>query len=673
MYPSKMQRLAKCGYLPKSLRKVSHHPKCKVCQFAKQHRSNHRVKGEHKNFFESTYPGQCVSVDQLELSTEGFYGQMKGKLTRRRYKYATVFVNQYSRFTYIHLQSSLSSAETIEAKERFETKVKESGVNIEHYHADNGRFVDNAFRAHLKEGQSLTFCGINAHWQNGVAERAIRDIKENLRSILFHAIHKWPGAISVFLWPYAMRHAVNLRNHTPFKHEELSPVERFTLSNIQPNLKHFHTFGCPVFVLHNNLQAQRPITTWLPRSRLEIYLGHLEQHARNVSSIMSLTTGLVSPQFHVSHNDFFETITADDKYVQLSSWMVLAGLKRGSKTGQAPLEDQVVDTPRPPIVDQQPEYATEPQENISQRDREPISQCDPEPSFTDAIPDDCDEQESTMENDVTESPPLLGRGHRMKRMTQRMNIVAFSVEDEIDYYFHHHRNEFNEQDKMDDPIAYKASSNPDILYYHQAMQAHNKNEFLQAVIDEVNAHIEGKHWELVKIEDVPKGAKVIDLVWAMRRKQYIKTREVYKHKARLNLHGGQQIQGIQYQETYSPVGQWSSVRLAIILSLLQGWQTRQVDFVLAFPQADISHDTYMKLPKDVKTIYGEGNTHVLKVKKNLYGGKNAGKVWNEHLKGALENIGFKQSEADGCVFYQKVSYLCSTSTTGFSLPKIKRT
>ena len=61
---------------------IPHHSKCKVCQFAKQHRSNHKVKGEDKKIFESSYPGQRVSVDQLESSIEGFYGQVKEKLTR---------------------------------------------------------------------------------------------------------------------------------------------------------------------------------------------------------------------------------------------------------------------------------------------------------------------------------------------------------------------------------------------------------------------------------------------------------------------------------------------------------------------------------------------------------------------------------------------------------------
>ena len=104
---------------------------------------------------------------------------MKGRLTRRRYKYATIFVDQFSRFTYVHLQRTLTSAETIEAKETFEHKAREMGVRVEHYHADIGRFADNDFCNHVqRSGQSLTFCGANAHWQNGVAEKAIRDVKE---------------------------------------------------------------------------------------------------------------------------------------------------------------------------------------------------------------------------------------------------------------------------------------------------------------------------------------------------------------------------------------------------------------------------------------------------------------------------------------------------------------
>ena len=106
------------------------------------------------------------------------------------------------------------------------------------------------------------------------------------------------------------------------------------------------------------------------------------------------------------------------------------------------------------------------------------------------------------------------------------------------------------------------------------MKAPDKDSFKEAVVTEINAHIEGDHWEMVPMEDVPKGTIILDLVWDMRRKRDIRTKEVYKHKARLNMHGGQQIKGIHYDETYSPVVQWASVRLALILSILHGWSTR---------------------------------------------------------------------------------------------------
>jgi hypothetical protein len=79
----------------------------------------------------------------------------------------------------MHLQSSLSSAETMQAKELFEQKANTYGVKIQHYHADNGRFADNLFMELIRrERQSITFCGVNAHFQNGVAEKRIRDLQD---------------------------------------------------------------------------------------------------------------------------------------------------------------------------------------------------------------------------------------------------------------------------------------------------------------------------------------------------------------------------------------------------------------------------------------------------------------------------------------------------------------
>jgi hypothetical protein len=60
----------------------------------------------------------------------------------------------------------------------------------------------------------------------------------------------------------------------------------------------------------------------------------------------------------------------------------------------------------------------------------------------------------------------------------------------------------------------------------------------------------------------------------------------------------------------------------------------------------------MNLPKVIQMVNGNRNIHVLKLLKNVYGQKQAGRVWNKHLTSGLVKIGFVQSKVDGCVFYR---------------------
>jgi len=135
-----------------------------------------------------TKPGACISVDQLEPSTPGLIAQLKGIPTKARYHAATVFMDHYSGFGCVCLQHTLSSEETVQAKHAFETFVTSHGVTIKHYHTDNRCFQDNAFReAILQAQQGLSFCGVNAHFQNGVAEKRICDLQDQVRTMLLHA------------------------------------------------------------------------------------------------------------------------------------------------------------------------------------------------------------------------------------------------------------------------------------------------------------------------------------------------------------------------------------------------------------------------------------------------------------------------------------------------------
>jgi hypothetical protein len=135
-------------------------------------------------------------------------------------------------------------------------------------------------------------------------------------------------------------------------------------------------------------------------------------------------------------------------------------------------------------------------------------------------------------------------------------------------------------------------------------------------------------------------------------KRDITTNDIKKYKACLNLHGGKQVFGMNYYETYAPVVTWFAIRLLIIIEIIFGWALCQVDFIMAYPQAPVECNMYMDLPQGIKTSEGDSTDYVLKLLKNIYGQKQAGRVWNKYLVDKLRSIGFKPSLIDDCVFYR---------------------
>jgi hypothetical protein len=208
------------------------------------------------------------------------------------------------------------------------------------------------------------------------------------------------------------------------------------------------------------------------------------------------------------------------------------------------------------------------------------------------------------------------------------------------------------QERMRNPIAFHAEMMGDIMYLQQALRQHDAKEFVQAVIKEINGHVDCDNWTLKKRSEVPDDVQIVPSVWSMRRKRDLTTNEIKSHKARLNLHGGKQIYGMNYFETYAPVVTWFAIRLMIIFGIIFCWALRQVDFVMAYPQAPIEMDIYMELPQGIQTAHGNSKDHVLKLEKNIYGQKQAGRVWNSFLVDKLMSLGFTPSLIDDCVFFR---------------------
>ena len=133
--------------------------------------------------------------------------------------------------------------------------------------------------------------------------------------------------------------------------------------------------------------------------------------------------------------------------------------------------------------------------------------------------------------------------------------------------------------------------------------------------------------------------------------ELIKTQEVYKWKAHLNVHGGQPEHGIDYWYTYSPVETWQTVCLFLVLSLLLGWQSRQLNFVMAYPQAPAEMLLYMRLPQGYQCRGMTRKTHALKLICNVYGQKQAGRVWNKFMDQGMKDIEFMPRKFDPYHYY----------------------
>jgi hypothetical protein len=124
------------------------------------------------------------------------------------------------------------------------------------------------------------------------------------------------------------------------------------------------------------------------------------------------------------------------------------------------------------------------------------------------------------------------------------------------------------QERMRNPIAFHAEMMGDIMYLQQALKQPDGKEFVQAVIKKVNGHVDSNDWMLQKQSDVPEDVQIVPSAWSLQHKHNLTTNKVKSYKARLNLHRGKHVNGMNYFETYTPVATWFAIRLMIIFGII---------------------------------------------------------------------------------------------------------
>ena len=309
-----MIKLAENGILPKDLLyyKSRKAPICVSCVFGK---ATKRPKNSSKpsNSIRSpsdNVPGKTISTDQLISAQPGLVPQSRGSLTNDRITAATMAVDHFTDIRKIVLMRSTTQQETLDAKLSIDKFFYQHGHTIQSWRADNGRYAEEDFKEAVSSAnQTITFCGVGAHHQNGIAEAAIKQSTLQARTLLLHAKRYWPSVITTILWPFALLTVAENHNLWHMDNNGKTPMMKLLGTSTFPDIKQEHTFGCPVYVLDHRLQSSSiGPPKWEPRSCLGIYIGRSPFHAGSVALVLNPRTGLVSPQYHLVFDDDFSTV-----------------------------------------------------------------------------------------------------------------------------------------------------------------------------------------------------------------------------------------------------------------------------------------------------------------------------------------------------------------------------
>ena len=156
----------------------------------------------------------------------------------------------------------------------------------------------------------------------------------------------------------------------------------------------------------------------------------------------------------------------------------------------------------------------------------------------------------------------------------------------------------------------------------EALSGPHTKEWKLATDAEYQSFIDNDTWDLVEL---PEGRSAVGCKWVFKVK-YNGEGKVERFKSRLVAKGCSQRYGIDFEETFSPVVRFTSIRTLLALAVHKDMIVHQMDVVTAFLNGKLDEEIYMQQPEGYQ-ISGKENL-VCRLKKSLYGLKQALRCWN---------------------------------------------
>jgi hypothetical protein len=610
-------------------------PQSALWHFRFGHASNSRLEIMHKMYPSISFNKDCVcdichlakqkklsyplSISQATKSFELLHMDIWGPYstaTLHGHKYFLTIVDDFSRFTWLVLLKGKNEvASQVQhfihlVENQFDSKVKI-------VRSDNGpEFSIPSFYA-SKGIVHQTSCTYTPQ-QNGRVERKHQCILAIARALLIQS-HLPPK-----YWGYAVLHSVYLMNRLPSVAIG-GDLPYHKLHQQLPDISMLRIFGCLCYVSTNDVHRLKLD----PRARKCVFLGY-----------KSGTKGFIALDLHsyeivVSRNVQFEEL-------------IFPYSPQTNTQSQTNWEFFI------PPIDSIPSTTVDTNVNINA----PITSPVPD-SISSSTADPIDTNNSTTPTSIESptphiessqpltplDPPPLRRSTRITKppihlMDYACNSLVHSTKYPISKYTNH--THLSSQ-QMTYTLSLMTETEP--TSYSEACQ---HEHWVKAMHSELQALEQNKTWTIVTL---PAGVKPIGSKWVYKIKRKADG-SIERFKARLVAKGYNQVEGIDYFETFSPVAKMTTIRVVLAIASIKNWFVHQLDVNNAFLHGELCEDVYMKIPQGLE---GFSNDKVCKLTKSLYGLKQASRKWYEKLSQFLISHHFIQVPSDPTLFVKKTS------------------
>jgi len=493
-------------------------------------------------------------------------------------RYFTTFIDERSGRIAISLLRQHS--EVFEQFREYQAKVeRETGKRIEHLRCDGGgEYTGHGFRNYLAEnGITHRITPPYTPEHNGIAERANRTIMEMVRGMLFDA------RLGKEFWGYAALAAVHIINHLPSSaHNNKTPFKIWFA--VLPSISHLRVFGCTTY-RHIPTLTRRKLDRRATQCRL---VGYAEDSVSRVYRVddeeakpgTTIRDVVFNEETKEHSTDIFPNpgLMEEEEIARETTRNLLNKntTKKGSQTGARSIspflegEDEVsVGEPLPlidPDDDSSPINTFDEDTIVVKRPQRPEKE-NPEPG-----------QESRPNLPDNTTIRRSQRVHQRKEMFGPGASPAFVA-------------------VVEEPVSLQ-----------EALQSENAVDWKAAWKSELESLRKNDTWV---VEKVPRERNIVGCRWLFGRK------EDGRFKVRLVAKGYSQEPGIDFKETFAPVGKFTTLPVLLALVAENHVELHSMDVKTAFLNGELAEERFMECPEGLHDITEPG--YACRLVKAIYG------------------------------------------------------